>query len=232
MTEAKWLRLKKSWPMLKYLRGKVSDRKCWLFVANFWRNATRIFSETTCRLVANAGEHIAGEPVPPANHRAVFNAIQRDHARFVTEQAFFEPSCLREFRDLLFADLIEGWVRTDWGETAFLRAMPLEAAHRGFLAARWVTYFDSQSLSETLRDIIGNPFRPITLNPAWLRWHDGLLVSMAQKMYDTRDFSDMPVLADALEEAGCDNPDILNHCRSGGEHVRGCWVLDLLLGKS
>ena len=82
-----------------------------------------------------------------------------------------------------------------------------------------------------LRDIFGNLFCPITLAPAWRTWHDGLIPSMAQKMYDRRDFSDMPVLADALEEAGCQEQDILGHCRSGGEHVRGCWVVDLLLGK-
>jgi hypothetical protein len=82
-----------------------------------------------------------------------------------------------------------------------------------------------------LRDVFGNPFRPITINTAWLTWHDGLLVSMAQKLYESRDFSDMPVLADALEEAGCQDQDILGHCRSGGEHVRGCWVVDILLGK-
>jgi hypothetical protein len=83
-----------------------------------------------------------------------------------------------------------------------------------------------------LRDIFGNPFRPIALTPAWLTWHDGLLVSMARRMYDSRDFSDMPVLADALEEAGCDHADILAHCRQPGEHVRGCWVVDAILGKS
>jgi len=65
-----------------------------------------------------------------------------------------------------------------------------------------------------------------------LEWHGGLLASMARRMYDSRDFSDLPVLADALEEAGCQDQDILGHCRSGGEHVRGCWVIDLLLGKS
>jgi len=70
------------------------------------------------------------------------------------------------------------------------------------------------------------------IEPPWLSWHDGLLVSMARQMYDSRDFSDIPVLADALEEAGCANQDILSHCRSGGEHVRGCWLLDLLMGKS
>jgi hypothetical protein len=68
-----------------------------------------------------------------------------------------------------------------------------------------------------IREVFGNPFRPSSLNPAWLMWHGGLLVSMAQKMYDSRDFSDMPVLADALEEAGCDDADILGHCRQSGE---------------
>ena len=82
-----------------------------------------------------------------------------------------------------------------------------------------------------LRDIIGDPFRPISLDPAWLTWHDGLLVSMARRMYDSRDFSDMPVLADALEEAGCANADILEHLRGPGSHVRGCWVVDALLAR-
>jgi hypothetical protein len=84
-----------------------------------------------------------------------------------------------------------------------------------------------------LRDIIGDPFRPINLDPTWLSWHNRLIVSMAQQMYDSRDFSDMPVLADALEEAGCTTLDVLSHCRrQGGVHVRGCWVIDAVLGKS
>jgi predicted component of type VI protein secretion system len=69
------------------------------------------------------------------------------------------------------------------------------------------------------------------IEPSSLTWHDGLLASIARQMYDSRDFLDMPILADALEEAGCTDQDILSHCRSGGEHVRGCWVIDLLLGK-
>jgi hypothetical protein len=88
-------------------------------------------------------------------------------------------------------------------------------------------------MSDLLRDILGRrPHQPISIDTSWLSWHDGLLVSMAWKMYDSRNFSDMPVLADALEEAGCRDADILGHCRLGGEHVRGCWVIDLLLGKS
>lgn len=83
-----------------------------------------------------------------------------------------------------------------------------------------------------LRDMFGNPFRPTIINLVWLTWHDGLLVSMAQKMYNDRDFLDMPILADALEEAGCTDADILSHCRGPGPHVRGCWAVDLRLGLS
>jgi hypothetical protein len=81
-----------------------------------------------------------------------------------------------------------------------------------------------------IRDVVGNPFRPITFNPAW---RTSTAVALATQMYDSRDFSIMPILADALQDAGCDNDDILSHCRDPqGTHVRGCWVVDLVLGKS
>jgi hypothetical protein len=79
-----------------------------------------------------------------------------------------------------------------------------------------------------LRDIFGNPFRPVTFSP---EWRTDTAVALARQMYDLREFGVMPILADALQDAGCDNDDILNHCRHPGEHVRGCWVIDLLLGK-
>jgi hypothetical protein len=84
-------------------------------------------------------------------------------------------------------------------------------------------------MSNLLRDIFGNPFRPVTFDPAW-RTAD--TSGIAARMYESRDFSAMPILADALEEAGCTNPDILLHAREPGVHVRGCWVVDLVLGKS
>jgi hypothetical protein len=86
-----------------------------------------------------------------------------------------------------------------------------------------------QSQAALLHDIIGNPFRPMTIDPAWLT---PTVRQLAELMYQERAFDRLPILADALEDAGCDNPDILKHCRSGGEHVRGCWVVDLVLGKS
>jgi hypothetical protein len=82
---------------------------------------------------------------------------------------------------------------------------------------------------DSLRDIFGNPFRPVTLAPAWLTSN---VTALAQSIYTDRAFDRLPILADALEDAGCDNADILEHCRQPGEHVRGCWVVDLILGKS
>src|SRR5262249_54964478 len=80
-----------------------------------------------------------------------------------------------------------------------------------------------------LRDIFGRrPLRPVTINPAW---RTSNVTALAQSIYDDRAFDRLPILADALEDAGCDNADVLNHCRQPGEHVRGCWVLDLILDK-
>ena len=81
-----------------------------------------------------------------------------------------------------------------------------------------------------LRDVVGNPFRPVAFFP---EWRTSTAVAIAQGMYESRDFSAMPILADALQDAGCDNDDVLNHCRdANGVHVRGCWVVDHVLGKS
>ena len=83
--------------------------------------------------------------------------------------------------------------------------------------------------ADLLRDIFGNPFRPVTFAPVW---RTDTAVSLARQMYEARDFAAMPILADALQDAGCDNADILAHCRDPKQvHVRGCWVVDLVLGK-
>jgi hypothetical protein len=83
-------------------------------------------------------------------------------------------------------------------------------------------------LVPVVHDIFGNPFRPVTFSPAW---RTDTALSLANQMYESRDFGAMPILADALQDAGCDNEDVLNHCRAPGVHVRGCWAVDLVLGK-
>jgi hypothetical protein len=78
--------------------------------------------------------------------------------------------------------------------------------------------------------LFGNPFRPAALDPAWLAWNDGSVRKMAEAIYEEGRFGDLPILADAPEDAGCADADVLAHCRAPGEHVRGCWVVDLLAG--
>jgi len=79
-----------------------------------------------------------------------------------------------------------------------------------------------------LRDIFGNPFRAVIIDP---QWQSSTVTTFAQAIYDDRAFDRLPILADALEDAGCTDASILEHCRGGGVHARGCWVVDLLLGK-
>jgi hypothetical protein len=85
-----------------------------------------------------------------------------------------------------------------------------------------------QEMCHLIRDIFGNPFRPATLDPAW---RTDTAVTLAKQMYESREFGAMPILADALQDAGSDSEDVLDHCRGPGPHVRGCWVVDLVLGK-
>ena len=77
-------------------------------------------------------------------------------------------------------------------------------------------------------DIFGNPFRPVAVDSAWLTPN---VVDLARTIYEERAFERIPILADALMDAGCEDEAVLSHCRSEGPHVRGCWVVDLLLGK-
>jgi hypothetical protein len=82
--------------------------------------------------------------------------------------------------------------------------------------------------ADLLRDMFGNPFRPFSVDPSWLT--PGV-INLAQAIDDDRSFERMPELFVELEKAGCTNEEIVGHCRGRGPHVRGCWVIDLVLGK-
>jgi hypothetical protein len=88
-------------------------------------------------------------------------------------------------------------------------------------------YAEQATQVELARDILGNPFSSVDFLAVW---RNDTVVPLAREMYMDRDFGLMPIVGDALEEAGCYEPQILEHCRAGGPHVRGCWVLDLVLG--
>lgn len=114
-----------------------------------------------------------------------------------------------ETRGSLWSFFEDSWMMFDWLMESEGLACPSE-------------------LADLLRCVVGNPFRPVAFDHAWRMEHT---VGIAAKMYDERDFRAMPILADALEEAGCDSADVLSHCREPGPHARGCWVVDGVLGK-
>jgi hypothetical protein len=110
-----------------------------------------------------------------------------------------------------------------WGATHAKTLMPDNGMSEGRLVGEQAVQ------CSILRDIFGNPFHPISFSP---QWRTDTTVMLARQMYESRDFSTMPILADALQDAGCDNDDILNHCRDESlPHIRGCWVVDLVLSK-
>jgi hypothetical protein len=89
---------------------------------------------------------------------------------------------------------------------------------------------DCKPQADLVREILGNPYKPVTFEKAW---RTDTAIALAQQMYESRDFGAMPILADALQDAGCEDENILSHCRDGNQvHVRGCWVVDLVLGKT
>jgi hypothetical protein len=86
-------------------------------------------------------------------------------------------------------------------------------------------------LCDLLREIFPNPERTPRIEPAWLRWSDGAARRVAEMIDDEGDYARLPVLADALEEAGCADELLLAHLRGPGPHVRGCFAVDLVLGR-
>jgi hypothetical protein len=97
-------------------------------------------------------------------------------------------------------------------------------------AARHQLWLDQlRTMARLMHDIFGNPFREVKFNKLW---RTDTVLTLARQMYASREFSAMPILADALQDAGCTNEGILSHCRDANQiHVRGCWVVDLVLDK-
>jgi hypothetical protein len=126
-----------------------------------------------------------------------------------------------------------GWDHTDIG-MAFEVHWSVQFAKMRLMGAQPSSadrvYFPPEAAWQcvALREIFGNPFRPVAFD---LAWRTTSATVVARAVYEQRRFADLPILADALEESGCTNQDILGHCRNGQEHVRGCWALDLILAK-
>jgi hypothetical protein len=213
MTEAEWLECANPQSMLEFLQGKASERKLRLFACACSREIWPLLKHNNSRRAVEVTErYVDGKATTEQRGRADVNAVL---AAERSEQDTFEEAA--------------GWLAAWVGNERVDQTAEMTIENAGWLARLGGPKIP---LCALLRDIFGIPFRPIALNPTWLAWHGGTIPRISQGIYDERAFDRLPILADALEEAGCDNADILNHCRQPGEHYRGCWVVDLLLGKT
>jgi hypothetical protein len=217
MTEDEWMACGDPWPMVESLRGKGSDRKLRLFACACIRFRFPTLVAERPKRALEASERFADGHASADD----LNAACTIHGSRNLAPPYGTVYC---------TCLPEAFAAATHVPLLCVRL----AGSRGVPGTMcWRSASNEQKMQASLlRDVFGNPFRPTTLEPAWLRWNDGTVAKMAQAVYDERRFADLPILADALEEAGCDDEDILGHCRrQGAEHVRGCCVLDLLLGK-
>jgi hypothetical protein len=233
MTEATWVESVDPFQMLTFLKGKVSDRKLRLFAvacvrrvlssARVRKHYTFLRGETQIEL--DVAEQVADGLLDEQKLVAVRHSRTWTFLSYTTEPVAYDAA----------------WVSTRQAAEYFGAAFPpadrCPSGNRFYGPKNWrpqkrAEARESEQQCCLLRCMIKNPFRatPI-LNPAWLAWNDQTVVRIAEAVYDERAFARMPILADALEDAGCDNTDILNHCRGPNVHMRGCWVVDLILGK-
>lgn len=223
MTEEEWLVGTNPESMLRHLRGTESDRKLRLFALAWAQEHYHQMEDDRSVLATDVAERYIGSAASHAELVAAF----RD-AQSVCDEILRDGPCRgRGSR----------WGKSNRGAQ---QALKVAASARDAADPCWDIRQALRSVrigaatemgvkrSNLLRDIFGNPFRP---PPATCDWLSFTVVSLAQVIYDERAFDRLPILADALEEAGCDSAEILTHCRGPGPHARGCFVLDLMLGK-
>jgi hypothetical protein len=219
VTEAEWLSCADPTTMLEFLRGKASDRKLRLFACAFGR-------------AVRDSEHQPG-PSTVAVAERYADGLASDQELASEGRTW---ACLPEERGPVAPSAYDGaWGAVD-SLARYERAWRHDPDSYSCIPADAVL----RRSALLLGDIFGNPFRPSPLlPPAVLAWNEGTVPRLAEAIYEDRklpegtfDAGRLSILADALLDAGCEDEGLLAHLRSPGPHVRGCWAVDLILGKS
>jgi hypothetical protein len=239
MTEAEWLACTNLYEMIDLLirqarsaRSSLPSRKFRLFGCAICRQFWERFPDERCREALETSERFSDGLAKPSElgracrgAKDVYAALKRARPR--DSLAFRASEMVMWVSTDSIQDVPGGVARA---ATQFATA--LAKARKASVKKADVEDEQERWQIELLCDLFGNPFSPLPhLAPGVISWNGSTVVKLAQAIYDERAFDRMPILADALEEAGCSDSDILSHCRSEGEHLRGCWVVDLCLGK-
>ena len=203
--------------MLAFLRDKASDRKARLIACACCRRLWHLLVSKQGRQAVEVAERVAdglaGQDEVSATSAGL---VYLDRTTGASARHFFAHAAV----SYLFAAAEGGAV----GYAAAVSSWAAGADHSYAVA--------HAAQADLLRCIFGSPFRPLPrLNAAWLAWEGGTVPKLAAAIYEERAFDRLPILGDALEEAGCDAAELLAHLRGPGPHARGCWALDTLLGK-
>jgi len=211
MTEAEWLECKDPKALLETLQGWASERKFRLFACGCSRRIWQLLETGSSRNAVVMAERHADDDCSDEDLQAANQSAHREVKNV-------------DYGDAYWADL--GCMvshENTWEAARFTESIVGRHGEPHGKESRTVH-------SDLLRDIFGNPFRPVSINPSWLT---STVLALAQGIYQERAFDRLLILADALQDAGCEYEDILNHFRNpNATHVRGCWALDLVLGKS
>jgi hypothetical protein len=211
MTEAEWLTATDPAPMLTFIQGRTSERKLRLFACACVRPLlplpTLLYVRLQMENVLAAAERFADGAESKV-------AMTRRRQRLASTNSNLPANAPAVNFDACRAVIVASQ------PAAFLSAVAIAA---DVLAGR-----PAVPQADLARCTFGNPFHPVAVEPSWLT---STVTALATGIYAERAFDRMPILADALQDAGCDNEDVLNHCRQPGAHARGCWVVDLVLAK-
>jgi hypothetical protein len=233
MTEKEWSNCTEPIHLLRHVCFPKNQRKLVLTACAWWRIVWHLLCEWDQNRLTKLEAAIDTPPSPERDKNlTILWEVDLGMSNLVWEMPTdrFRPNWTTDTAQLASVNIttIKTVDYADWGLVKKeLKRTARHAAKSGKVVAQaWVKCQERQCL--IIREIFGNPFRPIHFKPFW---RTSNVISLAQTIYDERKFDQKPILADALEDAGCTNTEILGHCREPGPHVRGCWVVDLLLGK-
>jgi hypothetical protein len=258
MDEEKWLCWHYPWDLLTFLSGTASDRKLRLFVCACCRRIWHLLSDERSRTAVEVAERFAdgwatdeelllaqqGASRACRKARGAVRTAEAEARRKAHKRKAEAPDCYYTAENASLAAL--GAVQPEvqagqkgpdesrssarWAADRTANAM---AADKGGNEYQQEDAWSEENAvhADLLRDIFGNPFRPVVVERTWLTSNGGAILQLAQAICDDRSFHHLPILADALEEAGCSEQAILDHLRGPGPHVHGCWPVDLVLGR-
>ena len=221
MTEREWRTSTDPQAMLGFLWKSyrhLSARKLRLFAVYCCRNVLHRETDVEVRQAVNVSERYADELATESELRVAEKSLHRLWFDYFGNDLVL--AAVLQMTSYTIAEPFRAAVCSSWAAMEIAE----QGAGNGTREAEFALH------ATWLRDIFPSPFRPKYVTCDWFRWNGETASLLARQMYEAREFSAMPILADALQDAGCDNDDILSHCRDTSlTHVRGCWVLDLLL---